>query len=119
MEQVSGEIESDALKSGLALKANRIAALQDLAELLAADILGDNLWTSDVKSAGGVMVDIERFNSAEVEQFRGVLDDIAKEMGDRKTNVQHGGDKDNPLEITHFYIPDNGRPHPGRKQGGE
>lgn len=46
-----------------------------------------NLWVADVKSIGSgefaERVDIERFNSALVEQYRKVLEDIAKETGGR------------------------------------
>jgi hypothetical protein len=110
--------EHDALTTGLAIKANRVERLQRLAALLEDDLFGENLWTTDVKAVGPERVYIEKFNQAEVDQYRGVLDDIAKEMGDRRTNVQHSGDKDNPVEVVHFYIPDNGRPHPGRKESG-
>jgi hypothetical protein len=70
--------------------------LQQLAALMEKDLFGGFLW----------VVDYEEFNTAEVQQYRGVLDDIAKEVGDRKQSVQHGGmiafvvdiDSDEPTE---------------------
>jgi hypothetical protein len=53
------------------------------------------LWTDQVKMIGSgpfaKEVDYEEFNTAEVTQYRGVLDDIAKELGHRKTGVEHSG----------------------------
>lgn len=68
-----------------------------------------NVWVPDVKSIGGgefaERVDIERFNSALLEQYRGVLDDIAKEVGGRvkKSDVTSGG-KAIPIVITKMDI---------------
>jgi len=49
---------------------------------------GDRRWVKDVKGIGRgedfERVTIERPNAAWVTQFRGLLDDIAKEVGDRK-----------------------------------
>jgi hypothetical protein len=80
--------EYDALTTGLALKSNRVMKLQQLAALMEQDIFGGFLWTDQVKMIGSgpfaKEVDYEDFNTAEVTQYRGVLDDIAKEVGDRK-----------------------------------
>jgi hypothetical protein len=47
-----------------------------------------NVWLYDVKQIGGgegaERVDLVRFNAALIEQFRGVLDDLAKETGGRR-----------------------------------
>lgn len=79
--------EYDALKTGLALKEERVKKLQLLAALLEEDLFGGVLWTQDVKMIGtGDMqerIEFEEFNTAEVAQYRGVLDDIAKEVGQR------------------------------------
>jgi len=56
-----------------------------------------NIWLPDVKEVGGQVVDIERFNAAIVDQYRGALDDIAKEVGGRKGTLQIGIDPDSPL----------------------
>lgn len=89
--------EHDALTTGLALRTERVRKLQQLAALMEKDLFGGFLWTDQVKAIGAgkftQIVDYEEFNTAEVQQYRGVLDDIAKEVGDRKqssvnTNVQ-------------------------------
>lgn len=80
--------EYDALTEGLATKAARVQKLQQLAALMEQDIFGGFLWTDQVKMIGSgpfaKEVEYEEFNTAEVTQYRGVLDDIAKEVGDRK-----------------------------------
>lgn len=87
--------ELDALTAGLALRAERVRKLQQLAALMEKDLFGGFLWTDQVKALGSgefmQIVDYEEFNTAEVQQYRGILDDIAKEVGDRKNVVQHGG----------------------------
>lgn len=85
--QEAGEL--DALKTGFAVKARRVESLNALAEQLEEELRGDNLlWIDRVRLAGGgrqaVRIDYEEFNEAGVRQFRGVLDDIAKEVGDRR-----------------------------------
>lgn len=97
--------ERDAvLNYGLALEHERVKELYRLAAFLKAQIYeqgeGDvfhNVWVPDVKSIGSgdfaIRVDIERFNSPLIEQYRKVLEDIAKETGGRvdKTDVTTGG----------------------------
>lgn len=87
--------EHDALTTGLALKSERVKRLQQLAVLLEHDLFGGFLWTDQVKALGSgefmQVVDYEEFNTAEVQQYRGVLDDIAKEVGHRKQGVEHSG----------------------------
>lgn len=72
------------LSSGLALPHERIERLSRIARLLEVDLTGDKLWLEDFKSIGNVAVPIERPNAAWVSQYRGLLDDIAKEVGQRK-----------------------------------
>ena len=88
---VVSAIEGDALTTGLALKVERVRKLQQLAVLMEADIFGGLLWTDQVKMIGSgpfaKEVDYEEFNTAEVQQYRGALDDIAKEMGHRRTGI--------------------------------
>lgn len=96
---------------GLAHDYERVRRLYRLAAMLEAQIYergiyGDlhNLWVPDVKSIGtgefAERVDIERFNSALLEQYRKVLEDIAKETGGRvaKTDITSGG-KEIPVLI--------------------
>lgn len=81
-------VEHDALTTGLALKSNRVLKLQQLAALMEEDIFNGFLWTDQVKMIGtgpfAKEVNYEEFNTAEVQQYRATLDDIAKEVGDRK-----------------------------------
>ena len=95
--------ERDAvLNYGLAHDYERVRKLYRLAAMLEAQIYergmyGElhNLWVPDVKSIGSgefaERVDIERFNSALLEQYRKVLEDIAKETGGRvqKQEIRH------------------------------
>jgi hypothetical protein len=96
--QEAGEV--DALKSGFAVKENRVKALQTLAEKMLEELTREEdnrLWTTMVKGIGSnenyQRVEYEEFNKAEVDSFRGVLDDIASEVGERirKTDVTSGG----------------------------
>lgn len=99
------------LEYGLAHEYERLRKLYRLASLLEAQIYErglfnelHNLWVPDVKSIGSgefaERVDIERFNSALIEQYRKVLEDIAKETGGRvnRTDITTG-DKPFSLDI--------------------
>ena len=110
IEQVKNEERDRILAEGLALDYERIKALNKLAELLdrqlyETDDTGKyvNLWVTDVKGIGrGVdfeKVNIVRFNSNLVLQLRGVLDDIAQEIGGRKKKIEHGTEDDKPFPI--------------------
>ena len=83
--------EKTAMTEGYALKDHRVYKLSLLAALLEKDILGGVLWMNDVKGVGAgpaaEVVEFEYFNKAEVEAYRGVLDDIAAEVGGRIKNV--------------------------------
>ena len=79
--------EQEALTEGLALKGERVKKLKQLAALMENDLFGGFLWLDQVKGVGSgdiaQIVDYEEFNAGEVVQYRGVLDDIAKEVGQR------------------------------------
>jgi hypothetical protein len=103
------------LSSGLALRHERVRELKDLGVLLLDEIREtDKRWVPDVKTVGSgpdaERVNIVRFNGSLIEQARGVLDDLAAELGERRKNVDMttGG---NPLPAgqTILYIPDNRR----------
>lgn len=103
------------LNSGFALIHERVRALNALGRKLQREIdIEEHFWLPDVKSIGGgefaERVDIIRFNSALVEQFRGTLDDIAQEVGGRtqKHDLTTNG-KDLPAAVVNVYIPANGR----------
>ena len=99
LEEIQDEGETDALKTGFALKENRVAALQKLADVMLAELTreGDNrLWLTQVKGIGGYenyeRIEYKEFNKAEVDALRGVLDDMATEMGHRirRTDLTSG-----------------------------
>src|SRR5690349_430579 len=90
--------EADALTTGFALRENRVAKLQFLADKLLTDLTtGHGFWLKRVKGIGSgddyERVDYEEFNKAEFEAFREVLEDIAYEVGGRirKTDLTTGG----------------------------
>lgn len=94
--------EQTALIEGYALKEHRVYKLSILAALMEKDLLGGFLWTDDVKGVGSgevaQIVDFEQFNSSEVIQYRGVLDDIAKETGGRVHKSELTGKGGGPIE---------------------
>lgn len=92
---------------GLALDYERVRKLKRLVDFLERQIyekgLGDdyhNVWLPDVKQIGAgefaERVDIERFNSALISEYRAALDDLAKEVGGRKqrTEIANATDAD-------------------------
>lgn len=96
LEEIRRAGSLNALSEGLALKEVRVKRLQHLAALMERDLFGGFLWTEQVKGLGGgefmQVVDYEEFNAAEVREYRGVLDDIAKEMGHRRQGIDLGGE---------------------------
>jgi hypothetical protein len=100
--KVAAEAEAKALSSGYALRYKRIESLNQIANLLLEELLEeDKRWLPDVKQIGGgeyaERVDIVRFNSALIQQFRETLDDLAAEMGERVKGLQITGKDGQPL----------------------
>lgn len=66
-----------------------------------------NVWNPDVKSIGGgefaERVDIERFNSAIISEYRAILADIAKEVGGRIEKKELTGANGGALTIKVVY----------------
>ena len=95
--------EQEALTEGLALKGERVTKLKQLAALLEKDLFGGFLWTDQVKGVGSgdaaTIVDYEEFNGPEVSAYRGVLDDIAKELGHRVQRQEVTGEGGGPVHI--------------------
>lgn len=103
------------MEVGLALDYERVGELKRLAKLLKEQLFArgntadttdgadtpnrvtgrdyPNLWVADVKQIGAgeyaERVDLVRFNSALVEQFRAALADLAAETGGRRQKVDH------------------------------
>ena len=112
LEEQKNQRRDDIMASGLALTHERVEKLKWLARFLEVQILEQgedgvyhNVWIPDVKQIGSgdtaERVDIERFNSALISEYRATLDDLAKETGGRKTRVEHGGDEIGlPIRIT-------------------
>jgi hypothetical protein len=94
LQELMSRNEMAALRTGLAVKANRLEKLQRLAALLEEDLLTKMLtWTEDKKMVGNETVTFKQFNAAEIKELRGLLDDIAKETGGRvlKADITSGG----------------------------
>ena len=93
-----------AMKNGLAFDYERVNSLKTLALFLEEQIYEQgvdgefhNVWLPDVKSIDGVAYDIERFNAGIFQQFRGTLDDLAKETGGRIVKQEITGAEGTPL----------------------
>ncbi len=110
LEEEKNRRAKEIMASGLALAYERVATLQKLADTLEQEIYerGEtgvlhNIWLPDVKQVGSgeyaERVDLERFNGSILEQFRGVLDDIAREVGGRKQRSEISGPEGKPIPI--------------------
>jgi hypothetical protein len=107
IQQLTEEGKLRALDTGLALRGERVEQLKNLAETLLNDLLRDGkLWLANKKGVGsGPIAEIfhyEEFNKAEVDALRGVLDDIAREVGDRKARLDVEDTTDGEYRITFF-----------------
>lgn len=93
LNEIKQSDEFDALKAGFALRVERVKVLQKLAdkmaeELVPANGMGSKLWTANKKAVGMAAYEYQEFNKAEVDALRGVLDDLAKEVGERRPDVE-------------------------------
>lgn len=102
IEAIKESGEHEALTTGLAKKSERVKKLKQLAALLEEDLFGDLLWLDQVKGVGSgtaaMIVDYVEFNRGEIEAYRGVLDDIASEVGHRVKRQQITGKDGGPLQ---------------------
>lgn len=93
LEEILEASEADALKSGLALRIERVKALKLLADKMLDELTSDpkKWWLPQVKGIGQgdnfERVEHFEFNKGELDTFRAVLDDIAAEVGDRIKRV--------------------------------
>ena len=90
IEALRQSAEHEALNTGLAKVADRVEKLKRLAAMIENDLLiDDKLWLLQVKGVGSgpiaEIVEYYDFNRSEIEAYRGILDDIAKETGGRVT----------------------------------
>jgi hypothetical protein len=94
LQEIKAQDETSALKTGYALREQRVASLQQLASVIFQELTRDEdnrLWTENAKGIGAganaERYDYFEFNRSEIEAFRGVLDDIAREVGERRPDV--------------------------------
>lgn len=103
IEHQKNERAKEIMNSGLALPYERVEKLKKLAAFLEEQLYEEgedgvfhNVWVPDVKQIGSGQdaerVDIERFNAAIISESRATLDDIAKETGGRKQQVEQSGE---------------------------
>jgi hypothetical protein len=95
IKQLQAQAKFKALNTGLALKDERVQVLRDLAEPLIVELKGGKVWVPG--KYGNV------FNKAEFDTLRGLLDDIAKELGDRSTKAELGTD-DGEFEFRIHFV---------------
>jgi hypothetical protein len=122
LECQKNEYRHEVIQSGLALDYERVNELKRLGCFLIDQVYEQdedgrhfNVWLRDVKQIGGGLhakeVKLERFNAAIISELRGVLDDLAKETGGRRQNVDvTSGDE--PLQGgggVVIILPSNGR----------
>ena len=86
----SGDL--DALSMGFARREERVQALSEIGRSLYEDLQGAIRSLTD-----------GQFKEGEIRQMRGIFDDLAKEMGDRKTKLEHSSDPDAPVTIRVQY----------------
>jgi hypothetical protein len=100
-------IEIQRLKTeGLAAEHNRIAELDAMFSKMREEFIEKGLWAEDIKiSPNGMQVKVKVFNKPMIDSMRGILDDIAKEVGGRKqqinqtnTNIDYDALTDEQLE---------------------
>jgi PP-loop superfamily ATP-utilizing enzyme len=109
LEQIKEASETAALKTGFALREIRVARLNELAEKIYQELTEETekWWLPQVKGIGSrdnyERIDYYEFNREELESFRGLLDDIAAEVGDRlkKVDVTSGGE---PVRLIVEYV---------------
>jgi len=93
----------------------RVRKLVELAEFLESQLFEQdengnfhNVWNPDVKGVGqgleAMIVDIEKFNPAIIEQYRATLADIAKEVGGRVTKTEVAGNGGGAIETRNTNV---------------
>lgn len=119
-EEQKTALAQDAMQTGLAATYERVLVLKKLAATLSTEIWqGDGslvpgkVWLKDAKQIGAgplaERVDLIRFNAPLIEQFRGVLDDLARETGGRKQQLEHSGPGGGPIKTQDVGLTDEER----------
>ena len=105
IKEIMQDAKFQALNTGLALRDVRVDKLRQLAAILEADLLNGKVWLDQKKGVGsGPIAEIYKyreFNKGEVESYRGLLDDIAREIGDRSIKADITANQDGEF-IIHF-----------------
>jgi predicted transcriptional regulator len=104
-----------ALKKGLAVRENRVNDLQKIRDKLMEELDKNGLWIDESKTILTQNYETtetkKTFNAPLIRELRGVLDDAAKEMGERKgtpaiNNFLIGDDALAALKKTYQALPD-------------
>lgn len=117
LEKAQGvQMREEIMRLGLAVDHNRVIELKSMADLLIKELYDNGkLWVEDVKQIGGGLlaekVTIYRYNSALIDNLRGILDDLAKETGGRKQTLQHTGAGGGPIQTEDVTMDDLSRAH--------
>jgi hypothetical protein len=79
----------------------RVTELIELYRPIRADLLDNGIYGVDTRmSATGKTIDVPAFKGAQLTQARGLLDDIAKELGARKVKTEVTGKDGESIEYT-------------------
>jgi hypothetical protein len=90
--QLRAERDSALINQGLRNRQNRVDQLEDLAIRTKELLIENELLAEEIRMAGnGNTVRYKVYAESAVRQYRGFLDDIAKEMGDRKNISELSG----------------------------
>jgi IS30 family transposase len=102
IEKAQKEYDAQFINRGLRSREKRIEKLEMFANRIERDLedkldekgkLKSGLWFKDIKlSSIGTSVNVEVFGGEAIRQYRGILDDIAKELGDRKSETKLSGE---------------------------
>ena len=90
VKELKENFEESGLNEGLARVEVRVGKLKILADLLEIDLFEKkDIWLADRKGVGttGEIFDFFKLNKAEMDVYRGILDDIAQEVGGRINKV--------------------------------
>jgi hypothetical protein len=99
LKEIAESDEMEALRSGLALRSERVARLEKLFNRVERDLLENDLvWLPRKRALGRgeqtEFIDELELNTAEMKIYRELLDDIAKEMNQRTYQMRESLSQD-------------------------